>query len=373
MGADVVVGNSQRFGVPYGLWRPPRGVLCHAAGIQAERARPRDWRLGGQQGQVGVPHGAADHGSSTSAGTRRPATFARPRVLLAVMASMYAVYHGPRRARAPLLSGSTHRLAPWPMQGGLQLDMPPRTRPLLRYCGLCDGGCRCAVMERAGRKRHQPALFPGRGSRGRRVSRVHLARGLPGRYAKSLGFSAVTLPDMAGLRLPVGRAVEGGGLSEPPGVQHLPVSETAMMRYSEAAGKQGPVLDPRHDPSGVVYHEAQCGDAIVAHWLGAFAQLHPFCPPEQAKGTRRWWRNWSSTLSEITGFAGMSLQPNSGAQGEYTRTSGHPSLPRVAGRSPPNVCLIPSSAHGTNPASAVMCGMEGGGGGVRQARQHQPR
>ena len=90
----------------------------------------------------------------------------------------------------------------------------------------------------------------------------------------------------------------------------------------------------------------------------AFAQLHPFCPPAQAAGTRAMIADLEQYLCEITGFAGMSLQPNSGAQGEYTGLLVIRAYHAARGESHRDICLIPSSAHGTNPASAVMCGMK---------------
>ena len=141
------------------------------------------------------------------------------------------------------------------------------------------------------------------------------------------------------------------------------------MRYLKQLENKDLSLTHAMIPFGVVYHEAECGDAIVAHRLGAHLPnstrsarlLRPRARRHDGGGELE-----TVPLREITGFAGMSLQPNSGAQGEYTGSVGDPSLPRVPWeKSHRDVCLIPSSAHGTNPASAVMCGMEGGGGGMR--------
>ena len=131
-----------------------------------------------------------------------------------------------------------------------------------------------------------------------------------------------------------------------------------MMRYLKQLENKDLSLTHAMIPLGSCTMKLNAATQLLPIGWAPFAQLHPFCPPDQAKGTRTMVAELEKYLSEITGFAGMSLQPNSGAQGEYTGLLVIRAYHASRGEAHRNVCLIPSSAHGTNPASAVMCGME---------------
>ncbi len=352
MGADVVVGNSQRFGVPMGYGGPhaaffatrldfKRNVPGRVIGASVDRNGKMAYRMALQTREQHIRRDKATSNICTA------------QSLLAVMASSYAVYHGPKGLRT--ISERIHGLANALAEAGAAAGCPPvhdRFFDTVVFA-IEDVG---AVIERAERKRINLRYFP---------DGVHLGVAfhectLPEDFSdlcEVLGFQTVPAPGANVATSPIADQVR------PVDYLHHPVfnshrSETAMMRYLKHLENKDLSLTHAMIPLGSCTMKLNAATQLLPIGWAEFAQLHPFCPPAQAAGTREMVRDLEQYLSEITGFAGMSLQPNSGAQGEYTGLLVIRAYHASRGESHRNICLIPSSAHGTNPASAVMCGMK---------------
>ena len=350
MGADVVVGNSQRFGVPMGYGGPhaaffatrlefKRNVPGRVIGASVDRMGNVAYRMALQTREQHIRRDKATSNICTA------------QSLLAVMASMYAVYHGPRGLRA--IAERIHGLATALGEAGRQAGVSPIFEQFFDTVvfAMDDIG---AVMERANRKQINLRYFPD----GVHVGVSFHECTLSGDFTdlcEVLGFHAVPAPDQVSSSL--------AEQMRPVDYLHHPVfnshrSETAMMRYLKHLENKDLSLTHSMIPLGSCTMKLNAATQLLPIGWSAFAQLHPFCPPEQAAGTRGMIAELEQYLCEITGFSGMSLQPNSGAQGEYTGLLVIRAYHASRGESYRDVCLIPSSAHGTNPASAVMCGMK---------------
>lgn len=352
MGADVVVGNSQRFGVPMGYGGPhaaffatrldfKRNVPGRVIGASVDRLGKLAYRMALQTREQHIRRDKATSNICTA------------QSLLAVMASMYAVYHGPQGLRS--IAESIHAYACALADAGRAAGVAPVHGHFFDTVvfPMEDMG---EVMERAERKQINLRYFPD----GVHVGIAFHECTQPEDFmdlCEVLGFKTPVLPAMDGFASPLGenlRAVD---------YLHHPVfntyrSETAMMRYLKQLENKDLSLTHAMIPLGSCTMKLNAATQLLPIGWAAFAQLHPFCPPAQAKGTRKMVADLERYLCEITGFSGMSLQPNSGAQGEYTGLLVIRAYHASRGESHRDVCLIPSSAHGTNPASAVMCGMK---------------
>ena len=350
MGADVVVGNSQRFGVPMGYGGPhaaffatrlefKRNVPGRMIGASVDRMGNVAYRMALQTREQHIRRDKATSNICTA------------QSLLAVMASMYAVYHGPHGLRA--IAERVHGLATSLGEAGRQAGVSPIHTQFFDTVvfAMEDIG---AVMERANRKQINLRYFPD----GVHVGVSFHECTLPGDFTdlcEVLGFHAVPAPGQASSSLARQmRPVDYLNHS----VFNSHRSETAMMRYLKHLENKDLSLTHSMIPLGSCTMKLNAATQLLPIGWSAFAQLHPFCPPEQAVGTRGMIAELEQYLCEITGFSGMSLQPNSGAQGEYTGLLVIRAYHASRGESNRDVCLIPSSAHGTNPASAVMCGMK---------------
>ena len=350
MGADVVVGNSQRFGVPMGYGGPhaaffatrlefKRNVPGRVIGASVDRLGNLAYRMALQTREQHIRRDKATSNICTA------------QSLLAVMASMYAVYHGPQGLRA--IAQRIHGLATALGEAGRQAGVSPIFEQFFDTVvfAMDDIG---AVMERANRKQINLRYFPD----GVHVGVSFHECTLSGDFTdlcEVLGFHAVSALDQVSSSL--------AEQMRPVDYLHHPVfnshrSETAMMRYLKHLENKDLSLTHSMIPLGSCTMKLNAATQLLPIGWSAFAQLHPFCPPEQAAGTRGMIAELEQYLCEITGFSGMSLQPNSGAQGEYTGLLVIRAYHASRGESYRDVCLIPSSAHGTNPASAVMCGMK---------------
>ncbi|RFC43996.1 MAG: glycine dehydrogenase [Verrucomicrobia bacterium] len=353
-GADIAVGSTQRFGVPLGFGGP------HAAYLATRDAYKRTMpgRL------VGLSHDSQGRPAYRLALQTREQHIRRDKatsnictaqVLLAVIASMYAVYHGPEGLKA--IARRVHSLA----------------RILAR------------ALETLGHKLHSADFFDtltvylSPTERNEWLARALEAgmnlRALPEGVGIALDETA-TIADLAALWSVAGGqgtpdfdafAVEV--LADQPRLEtrstpflthpvfHKHHTETEMLRYMRSLEAKDISLVHSMIPLGSCTMKLNATSEMLPVTWPEFAALHPFCPPDQAAGYAEMMRQLECWLSEITGFSAVSLEPNAGSQGEYAGLLVIREYHLARKEAHRNVCLIPTSAHGTNPASAVMAGM----------------
>ena len=356
-GADVVFGSAQRFGVPMGYGGP------HAAffACRDEFKRSMPGRI------IGVSRDAAGNTALRMAMQTREQHIRREKansnictsqVLLANIASLYAVYHGPQGLQR--IAGRIHRLTDI-LAAGLQ-----KAGLTLRHHTWFDTLTvevkdKAAVLERA--------LSFGINLR----TDIHGAVGITLDEATSREdvqtLFALLAGDNHGLDIDAldaavsknSQSIPAAMLRQDPILTH-PVfnryhSETEMMRYMHRLERKDLALNQAMIPLGSCTMKLNAAAEMIPITWPEFSELHPFCPPEQAAGYQQMIGQLSQWLVQLTGYDAVCMQPNSGAQGEYAGLLAirryHESR-NEAGR---HVCLIPSSAHGTNPASAQMAGM----------------
>jgi glycine dehydrogenase len=356
-GADIAVGNSQRFGVPMGYGGPHAAFFAtsdahkrHLPGRIIGVSKDRDGRMALRMAlQTREQHIRRDKATSN---------VCTAQVLLAVMASMYAVWHGPDGIRriAREVHDRTVQLARALVRLGYTLDYPEFFDTLSVRLAPWKAD---RVMEGA----------LGRG--------INLRRLAPDRVVVALD-ETVTLADLADVitsfsldrslpfmlkddtrgqddMLPAGLTRTSDYLTHP--VFHRYRSETEMLRYLKGLEARDLSLTSAMIPLGSCTMKLNAtAEMMPVSWPG-FAALHPFVPLDQTQGYAELFRQLESQLAEITGFAAVSLQPNAGSQGEFAGLMTIRAYHHGRGDLHRRVCLIPTSAHGTNPASAVMAGM----------------
>jgi glycine dehydrogenase len=348
-GADIVVGSAQRFGVPLGYGGP------HAAFLATSDTHKR--RLPGRL--IGISKDAAGNPAMRLSLQTREQHIRRDKatsnictaqVLLAVMASMYAVYHGPTGLQAiaqrihdtaatlaDALRGAGHtihhdiffdtlRVTP---EGPLAADIAGRaTGAGVLWREFPDGSVGIALDETTD------------------LAALNVILGVFG-----LGPVAGITPHSFGPSL----ARTSAYLTHP--VFNAHHTETQMMRYLRRLEGRDLALNHSMIPLGSCTMKLNAAAEMIPVTWPEFGNLHPFAPVENAAGYRELFRQLEAWLCEITGFAAVSLQPNAGSQGEYTGLLVIRAYHQARGDKDRDICLIPTSAHGTNPASAVMAGM----------------
>ncbi len=354
-GADIVVGNSQRFGVPFGYGGP------HAAFFATREAFKRQMPgriVGVSQDRYGQPALRLALQTREQHIRRDKATsnICTAQVLLAVMASMYAVYHGPTGLRriAQQVHGYTYRLAEGLKQLGFSVLTPQFFDTI--QVSLSD----LSLAELQGRSQ---------------LARINLRRVDDQTVGISLD-ETVTAQDVLDiLALFAGKAIAladltangamGYGIAHQRTSAYLthPVfnqyhSETELLRYLQRLQNKDLSLTYSMIPLGSCTMKLNAAAEMMPVTWPEFGQIHPFAPPEQTQGYQRLFEQLETMLAEITGFEGISLQPNAGSQGEYAGLLTIRDYHASRGEGDRTVCLIPDSAHGTNPASAVMAGMK---------------
>jgi len=356
-GADIVVGSSQRFGMPMGAGGP------HAAFIACRDAYKR--ALPGRI--VGVSRDALGQPAYRLALQTREQHIRREKatsnictaqVLPAVIASMYAVYHGPeglerialRVARyAAILAQGLERL-------GHRVDARGSFDTLLLHTGQGTAAlaARAVAMGVNLRRFSEDALAMALDETTTRadIERLWQIFALAGQeqpdFAAFEAGSALRIPDTLRRRSTF--------LTHP--VFHLHRAETAMLRYIRALSDKDLALDRSMIPLGSCTMKLNATSEMIPVTWPAFAQIHPFAPREQLAGYALLDTQLRAWLGEATGYAGISLQPNAGSQGEYAGLLAIQAGHAARGQAQRDICLIPSSAHGTNPASAQMAGLE---------------
>ncbi len=353
IGADVSVGVAQRFGVPLGFGGPHAGFLAVRAGLQ--RALPG--RLVGVSVDAdGAPayRLALQTREQHIRRERATSNICTAQVLLAVIASMYAVYHGPEGLEA--IARRTHRMAAILAAGlvrdeidvvhgeffdTVQARVPGRAAEVvaaaveqginLRLVDVNTVGVSC---DETTTREHLACVWAAFGTRQHMVDEL----------------DRVT-PDA----LPSDQGRKSSYLAHP--IFHAHRSETSLLRYLRCLADKDLALDRSMIPLGSCTMKLNAtAEMEPISWPG-FAEMHPFAPLDQADGYLQLIRDLEDWLIEVTGYDAVSLQPNAGSQGEFAGLLAIRAWHRSRGDGERDVCLIPSSAHGTNAASAAMAGM----------------
>lgn len=350
-GADVVLGNSQRFGVPMGYGGPhaaffaahenfKRHMPGRIIGVSKDRLGKVGYRMALQTREQHIRRDKATSNICTA------------QALLAVMASMYAVYHGSE--------GIIHIAA----------NIHGATLQLMR--GLKEAGIKVEHSEVFDTIKCYPLKTQAEVKELAESKRINLQYTTDGGVVIAL-HEGLEIDDLNDLLEVLGAAkqyeeIEAntedglcGLIRKTPFLEHAVFntyrSETEMMRYIKQLENKDLSLTHAMIPLGSCTMKLNAVSELLPITMPEFSDLHPFCPIEQAKGYHEILNELKKDLEEITGFAGISLQPNSGAQGEYTGMLVIRAYHQSRGDQHRNICLIPSSAHGTNPASAVMAGL----------------
>ncbi|HEX9579882.1 MAG TPA: aminomethyl-transferring glycine dehydrogenase [Gemmatimonadales bacterium] len=355
-GADIAVGNSQRFGVPLGYGGP------HAAFFATRERHKR--HLPGRI--IGVSRDGAGRPALRMALQTREQHIRREKatsnictaqVLLAVTAGMYAVYHGPERIAA--IAERVHRLTALLAEGLRRLGYT------MVHSEFFDTLAAEGTADQVKRV-HQAARDRRINLRALNAKRIGVAldettgpedvRDLLEAFA--LGKAAPAITELEALDL---RAIPGAlgrtsaFLTHP--VFHDYHSETEMLRYLKRLEDRDLSLTSAMIPLGSCTMKLNATAEMAPVTWPEFGRIHPFAPLDQTEGYRRLFTELEAALAEITGFAAVSLQPNAGSQGEYAGLLVIRAYHRSRGDHHRTTCLIPMSAHGTNPASAIMAGM----------------
>ena len=345
MGADVVVGSAQRFGVPMGFGGPHAGFFAtkdvykrsmpgRLVGVSVDAAGAPAMRLALQTREQHIRREKATSNICTA------------QVLLAVIAGFYAVWHGPEGLRriARRVNLQARLLADAVQRSGLRLRAEMFFDTIAIETSDAD-----ALMARA----------RGAGFNLRRIDATGVATALD---------ETVTRSELQALAEMLSSSLSGAVSSIPadllrntPCLQH-PVfrehrAEHEMLRYLKHLEDRDVALNRSMIPLGSCTMKLNASAEMIPVTFPGFAEMHPFAPIEQTRGYAEVIGRLSGWLREITGFAAVSLQPNAGSQGEYAGLLAIRAYHRSRGETQRDVCLIPSSAHGTNPASAAMAGL----------------
>jgi glycine dehydrogenase len=354
MGADVVIGSSQRFGVPLFYGGPHAGFMAVRTGLERHlpgrlvgvsvdaEGRPA-YRLALQTREQHIRRDKATSNICTA------------QVLLAVTASMYAVYHGPSGLRS--IATRTHRyaavLAGALAEAGIKVEHQDFFDTLM--------------VPVEGRAEEVVASARAYGLQLRLVDADHVGITTSELTTRSTISSVLKAFSISGVDLDAVDTATADALPEAlrrttPYLTHEVFSthhsETAMLRYLRKLSARDYALDRGMIPLGSCTMKLNATTEMEPISLPGFADLHPFAPAEDAAGYRQLVNDLEGWLAEVTGYDRVSIQPNAGSQGELAGLLAIRGYHRANGGTHRDVCLIPSSAHGTNAASAVMAGMK---------------
>ncbi len=352
---DVVVGTTQRFGIPLGFGGPHAGYMA----IRETMARQMPGRLVGLSVDAdGDPAYRLALQTREQHIRREKATsnICTAQVLLAVIASMYAVYHGPEglAAIARRVHGHAARLARTLRDNGAHVAQTPFFDTLTVGVNGRADEIIAAALEQGINLRRIDADHVGI-SCDQRTSAAHIAS-----VAKAFGASIVDTAGSAEGRdelelIPEQLRRTSAYLTHPVFASYR--SETSLLRYMRSLSDKDLALDRTMIPLGSCTMKLNAAAEMEAITWPEFAGIHPFAPAEQTAGYQQLISELCWDLAEITGYAAVSVQPNSGAQGEFAGLLAIRAYHDARGERQRTVCLIPASAHGTNAASAVMAGM----------------
>ncbi|HEX4898276.1 MAG TPA: aminomethyl-transferring glycine dehydrogenase [Candidatus Limnocylindrales bacterium] len=354
-GADVVIGNSQRFGVPMGNGGPhaafmatrdsfKRALPGRLVGVSVDADGEPAYRLTLQTREQHIRRERATSNICTA------------QVLLAVISSMYAAWHGPDGLRA--IAERVHRRA-----AALAAGLAGLEGISLRHDRFFD-----AIALEIGSAAHADTFVADAAAAGFELRRLD-ATGV------GIACDETTTPeDVVAVLLALGGAIPTDGVVDAVAAKALPAelrrtdailahpvfslyrSETEMLRYIFRLAEKDVTLTRSMIPLGSCTMKLNATTQMMGIGLEGFARVHPYSDPARLPGYARLFGDLEAWLGEITGFSAISLQPNAGSQGEYSGLLAIRGWHRSRGEDHRKVCLIPASAHGTNPASAVMAG-----------------
>jgi glycine dehydrogenase len=364
LGADIAIGSTQRFGVPMGYGGP------HAAYIAAKAAHQR--ALPGRI--VGVSVDARGRVAYRLALQTREQHIRREKatsnictaqVLLAVIASMYAVYHGPEGLKR--IARQVHRSAAVLAAGLRALGWRIEVKNFFDTVTIEVGDRAPEIHRRAVENGINLRVVAGKDGSDRigiscdETTTPAIIEALWRSFGAQAGGSAAAETSFPAISKATRDALPGSlnrgsnFLTHP--VFHRYRCETEMLRYLRRLADRDLALDRSMIPLGSCTMKLNATAEMIPLTWPEFSDIHPFAPADQAEGYAEMIADLSAKLCTITGFDAVSLQPNSGAQGEYAGLLAIRAWHRSRGQAHRDVCLIPSSAHGTNPASAHMAGM----------------
>ncbi len=352
LGADVAIGSAQRIGVPMGYGGPhaaymavrdahKRSLPGRIVGLSIDSRGQPAYRLALQTREQHIRREKATSNICTA------------QVLLAIIASMYAVYHGPEGLTH--IARSVHRRTAVLAAGLRQLGFAPRSESFFDTLTVNAGGKQSEIVARAAAEKIN--LRIGDGTLGIALDETTtpaIVEAVWRAFGGKLAY--VEVETRAGEALPAELKRASAFLTHP--VFHAHRSETELLRYMRKLSDRDLALDRAMIPLGSCTMKLNATTEMIPLTWPEFGQLHPFAPREQAAGYHALFERLEKWLCDITGYDAISLQPNSGAQGEYAGLLAIRGYHAARGEGHRNVCLIPSSAHGTNPASAHMAGME---------------
>lgn len=349
-GADIAIGNTQRFGVPLGYGGPhaayfatketyKRQLPGRLVGVSRDRSGQPALRLALQTREQHIRRDKATSNICTA------------QVLLAVIAGMYGVYHGAEGLKniADRIHRMTAQLAIALRQAGFKLGSEPYFDTLrVEVPGKADQILEQALTRGINLRKIDADTI------GISIDETTSQRDLLD-ILKSFSDRA-TLSEIPKSQIPASFARTSDYLTHPTFSAYR--SETELLRYMYRLQSKDLSLTSAMIPLGSCTMKLNATAEMVPITWAEFGQLHPFAPIDQTQGYQELFNQLESWLSEITGFAGISLQPNAGSQGEYAGLLVIRQYHLSRGEAHRNLCLIPQSAHGTNPASAVMAGMK---------------
>ena len=353
-GADVVVGTSQRFGIPLGYGGP------HAAYFATREAYKRNipGRIIGMSKDVdGKPAMRMALQTREQHIKRDKATsnICTAQVLLAVMAGAYGVYHGPRGLKN--IANRIHAAALSLGNGLKQLGVSVENQGYFDTVSIAFSAEKLRPIAEAAELNFYYADQERVCICLNETTSLEDINQILEVFASAMKKSAPVLSKWAeGTNIPEGLQRQSGYMEQE--VFNRYHSETELMRYLKKLERKDLALNHSMISLGSCTMKLNAATEMLPLSMPEWGNIHPFVPVEQAKGYQKMLSKLAADLTEITGFAGTSLQPNSGAQGEYAGLMLIRAYHEARGEGHRNVCLIPSSAHGTNPASAVMAGMK---------------
>ncbi|MBP0483262.1 aminomethyl-transferring glycine dehydrogenase [Sagittula salina] len=349
MGADIAVGSTQRFGVPVGYGGPhaaymacrddmKRAMPGRIVGISIDSHGNKAYRLALQTREQHIRREKATSNVCTA------------QALLAVMAGFYAVFHGPKglRAIAQRIHRKTARLAKGLEAAGFRIEPKAFFDTITVDVGLLQRGVLQAAVQQ--------------GLNLRKVGKTKVGITLDERTRpqtieavwRAFGLVQKDDPAQSEYRLPEALLRQTEYLQHE--VFHMNRAETEMMRYMRRLADRDLALDRAMIPLGSCTMKLNAAVEMMPVSWREFSMIHPYVPKDQARGYAELIDDLSAKLCQITGYDGFSMQPNSGAQGEYAGLLAIRDWQRARGEGQRDVCLIPVNAHGTNPASAHMVG-----------------